>query len=76
MIHADTCPPCRAGSLYGELARFVLRLLGYKQQPPGLQLQQKAAAGELPAPGQHPPGFPPNPPPAPGTNWDGVWGPS
>lgn len=24
------CHDCRAGSLYGELARFVLRLLGYK----------------------------------------------
>ena len=35
---------CRTGSLYGELARFVLRLLGYKQHPPALQ--QKAPAGE------------------------------
>ena len=37
-------PPGRAGSLYGELARFILRLLGYKQQPPALQ--QKAMPGE------------------------------
>ena len=24
---------CRAGSLYGELARFILRVLGYKGKP-------------------------------------------
>lgn len=66
----------RFGSLYGELARFVLRLLGFKPRdkaPPGqLQLQQHQ---------QHlggPPGMPPPPPQQPGGGggapWDGVWG--
>lgn len=53
MTEVCECPG-RAGSLYGELARFVLRLLGYKQQPPALQ--QKAMPGktfELYAPQTH-----------------------
>lgn len=58
------CPlaPCRFGSLYGELARFVLRLLGFKPKdkkaaaqegPPGTQPQQPGMPGPAAAPG-HP----------------------
>ena len=48
---------CRAGSLYGELARFVLRLLGYRGKPQD-QAQAAALGGppgapdKLPAPQQ------------------------
>lgn len=53
---------CRFGSLYGELARFVLRLLGFKPKdkkaaaqegPPGSQLQQPTMPGTAAATG-HP----------------------
>ena len=52
------CAVRRAGSLYGELARFVLRLLGYKGPP-------KAAPGEGAA-GGGTPGGPPGPVQLPG----------
>ena len=32
-LHAEVRWLCRAGSLYGEMARFVLRVLGYKGKP-------------------------------------------
>jgi len=48
---------CRAGSLYGELARFVLRLLGYKA--PTKAAPAECAPGEAaPAPGGLPGGLP------------------
>ena len=77
---------CRAGSLYGELARFIFRMLGFKT---------KAKEGQLQVPGQKPPVAPGQPrtsplpglPGAPtqhrsphptvggGSNWDSVWAP-
>lgn len=73
----------RAGSLYGELARFVLRLLGYKAKD-----QQKPVVGpnehSLPQNGhnsalsfpqqqqQHMPHAAMHAAPGP-SNWDGVW---
>ncbi|KAL6989570.1 Peroxisomal membrane protein PAS20 [Sarracenia purpurea var. burkii] len=58
----------RSGVLYGELARFVLRLLGIrtkpkKVQPPGSHNphgRQNSIEGPKPAPG--------------GGAWDSVWG--
>lgn len=53
--------------LYGELARFVLRILGVKTKPNKLQ-----------PPGPNGPHGPHNqiegPKGAPAGNWDGVWG--
>ncbi|XP_052186222.1 peroxisomal membrane protein 13-like [Diospyros lotus] len=62
----------RSGMLYGELARFVLRLLGIrtpkKVQPPGSDLR----------PGPHNPrgmhNYIEGPKPAPSGAWDSVWG--
>lgn len=56
----------RFGSLYGELARFVLRLLGFKPKDKQQQQQQQPggpAAFGSPAAQQRPPGAP----------WDSVW---
>ena len=36
---------CRAGSLYGELARFIFRLLGFKPKPKDMQLQPHQKPG-------------------------------
>ena len=66
---------CRAGSLYGELARFILRILGYKskakpQQMPGMP---GGPGGMLPGPmlpGAPAPALPPPEAPA----FDSVWG--
>lgn len=44
------CATCRAGSLYGELARFILRLLGYKSKSKELALSN----GQPGQPGQSP----------------------
>lgn len=44
---------CRGGSLYGELARFVLRLLGFKDKSKELALQPKGPPGNHgPPPGK------------------------
>ncbi|KAJ0437561.1 putative peroxin 13 [Helianthus annuus] len=56
----------RSGLLYGELARFVLRILGVKRvpnkiQPPGPNGPQTHIEGPKGAP-------------APAGGWDGVWG--
>lgn len=78
---------CRAGSLYGELARFIFRMLGFKTK--SKEGQQRQVPGQKPpvAPGQPRqsplPGLPGAPPqrrgPHPtaggGTNWDSVWAP-
>ncbi|XP_031266489.1 peroxisomal membrane protein 13-like [Pistacia vera] len=65
----------RTGSLYGELARFVLRILGIKRKqrkvcPPG--------PNGLPLPGPNDmhanPSFIKGPKAAPGESWDSVWG--
>ena len=65
----------RTGSLYGELARFVLRLLGYRgkqeqvHRPPGLP-----PGGPMPGqpqPGRAPPGLAAAA--GPSSNWNGVW---
>jgi len=49
----------RAGTLYGELARFVLRLLGYKPKDPALPPPPNANVPRLGAPpGMGMPGMP------------------
>ncbi|KAK6785956.1 hypothetical protein RDI58_014481 [Solanum bulbocastanum] len=69
----------RSGLLYGELARFVLRLLGVKTkanktQPPGAN----APHGPNALPGPHQPrgnqNFIEGPKAAPGAAWNDVWG--
>ncbi len=73
---------CRAGSLYGELARFIFRMLGIRTKAKEAQMQpngQKPGAPRgqpriNPLPGL--PGAPAHratPQPAGGTNWDNVW---
>lgn len=58
----------RSGMLYGELARFVLRILGIRTRS---RKQQQLGPGELPAPaGQHYL----EGPKAPSGAWDSVWG--
>lgn len=83
-----TCLLCgRAGSLYGELARFVFRLLGFKPKPKDMQLQPHQKPG-APAPGQPRsaplPGLPGapvhqakahQPHQNPSSGWDSVWAP-
>ncbi|KAJ4886017.1 putative peroxisomal membrane protein 13-like [Raphanus sativus] len=70
----------RGGMLYGELARFVLRLLGVKTKP-GMMQQQTQGANGLPLP--HQPhgnqncvveGAKPAAPGGDGGGWDSVWG--
>ncbi len=75
---------CRAGSLYGELARFIFRMLGIRTKAKEAQLQPNGQKPGAP-PGQprtNPlPGLPgapthrPTPQSAGGTNWDNVWAP-
>ncbi|XP_049386470.1 peroxisomal membrane protein 13-like [Solanum stenotomum] len=69
----------RSGLLYGELARFVLRLLGVKTKankihPPGAN----APHGPNALPGPHQPrgnqNFIEGPKAAPGAAWNDVWG--
>ncbi|KAG9154378.1 hypothetical protein Leryth_000811 [Lithospermum erythrorhizon] len=63
----------RSGLLYGEIARFVLRLLGVKRKPkkvhppglPGLPGPQNPHAGQ---------NFLEGPKAAPSGGWDNVWG--
>ena len=71
----------RSGMLYGELARFVLRLLGIKTKskkvhPPGPNGQPLPGPG--PGPGPHNPSGNVNyieaPKAAPSGSWDNVWG--
>lgn len=60
----------RSGMLYGELARFVFRLLGIRMKP---RKQQQLGPGALPGPdgqGQHYI----EGPKAPTSAWDNVWG--
>ena len=71
---------CRAGSLYGELARFILRVLGYKGKPK--QAMDPAAGNPAGPPGAGRPALPglpapglPAPPGAPAQDWNSVWRP-
>ena len=62
----------RSGLLYGELARFVLRILGIRTKPK--RVQQQGPDG-LPLPGPHNQNFIEGPPKAaPAGSWDNVWG--
>lgn len=75
---------CRAGSLYGELARFIFRMLGIRTKAKEAQMQPNGQKPGAP-PGQprtNPlPGLPGAPihrataQPTGGTNWDNVWAP-
>lgn len=58
----------RSGMLYGELARFVLRILGIRTKPKQIQQQGGVAAG------QPLPGALEGPRAAAGHSWDSVWG--
>lgn len=52
---APAAPPsCRFGSLYGELARFVLRLLGFKTKDKQQAQQQQQPGGPQGAAQQQP----------------------
>lgn len=72
----------RAGSLYGELARFIFRMLGIKTKAREAQMQSGQKPGAPPGqPRTNPlPGLPGAPthraPQQPGAgNWDSVWAP-
>lgn len=63
----------RSGLLYGELARFVLRLLGIRTKPKRVQ----PPGSDLPAGPHNPHGgqnYIEGPRAAPSGAWDGVWG--
>ncbi|KAG5567145.1 hypothetical protein RHGRI_002644 [Rhododendron griersonianum] len=63
----------RSGLLYGELARFVLRLLGIRTKPKRVQ----PPGSDLPAGPHNPHGgqnYIEGPKAAPSGAWDGVWG--
>ena len=75
---------CRAGSLYGELARFIFRMLGIRTKAKEAQVQPNGQKPGAPPglPRTNPlPGLPgapahrPTPQPAGGSNWDNVWAP-
>lgn len=64
----------RSGMLYGELARFVLRLLGIRTKP---QKVQPPGVNALPGGPHNPQGgqnYIEGPKAAPSGAWDGVWG--
>ena len=64
----------RSGVLYGELARFVLRLLGIRTKPKKIN---PPGPDGLPLPGQHNSSVNQNfiegTKPAPSGSWDNVW---
>ena len=66
----------RSGMLYGELARFVLRLLGIRTKPKKVQ---PSGPDGLPLPGPHNTHMNrnmiegPKVGPGPGGSWDNVW---
>lgn len=66
----------RTGVLYGELARFVLRVLGIKTKP--RKINQPGPPGLPGGPGPHNPHGNQNliegPKAAPSGAWDNVWG--
>lgn len=80
-------PCCRFGSLYGELARFILRLLGFKteRRKGGLAGAKGAPGAEGMSPGgpvAGPPALPgmlggpalgPAGPAGGGDNWNSLW---
>ncbi|KAL0912050.1 hypothetical protein M5K25_017993 [Dendrobium thyrsiflorum] len=61
----------RSGMLYGELARFVLRLLGIRTKPKKLP---QPGLGQLPGTQGPEQRFLEGPKAAPGHSWDTVWG--
>lgn len=63
----------RFGSLYGELARFVLRLLGFKQPKKGKAGPEVFQDGREQHGGMHPLASRTVPPSAPSAPWDNVW---
>lgn len=68
----------RFGSLYGELARFVLRLLGFRpkdKQQQAQHAQQQAAVGTAGVPSRQPAGRALAPPTPAGSAWEGLWSP-
>lgn len=63
----------RSGLLYGELARFVFRILGIKTKPK--KVQPPGPDGlPLPGPGPQNQNYLEAPKAAPGASWDNVWG--
>ncbi|PSR86265.1 Peroxisomal membrane protein [Actinidia chinensis var. chinensis] len=60
----------RSGLLYGELARFVFRLLGIRTKPKKFQ----PPGSNLPSGSHNPHGGIEGPKRAPGVAWDNVWG--
>ncbi|PON77716.1 hypothetical protein PanWU01x14_024720 [Parasponia andersonii] len=63
----------RSGLLYGELARFVLRLLGIRSKP--RKVHPPGPDGlPLPGPGPQNQNYIEGPKAAPGASWDNVWG--
>ena len=63
----------RSGMLYGELARFVLRVLGIRTKPK--KVQPPGPDGlPLTGPGPQNRNYLEGPKAAPGAAWDNVWG--
>lgn len=62
----------RSGMLYGELARFVFRLLGIRTKPQKVQPPGNGLPGPQNFPGG--PNYVEGPKSAPSGAWDGVWG--
>ncbi|MED6112922.1 Peroxisomal membrane protein PAS20 [Stylosanthes scabra] len=63
----------RSGLLYGELARFVLRLLGIRTKPKKVE-PQGPNGQPLPGPHPHNMNYIEGPKAAPSGAWDNVWG--
>ncbi|KAH7547558.1 hypothetical protein FEM48_Zijuj01G0322600 [Ziziphus jujuba var. spinosa] len=61
----------RSGMLYGELARFVLRILGVRTKPKKVQ---PPGPDGLPLPGPQNHNYIEGPKAAPSGSWDNVWG--
>lgn len=69
----------RSGLLYGELARFVLRILGVRTKPKQFNVPGPHPHGHLPGPQDHPHGNQnliqgPKAPSTSSGGWDNLWG--